>query len=268
MNNLVLSIITVNLNNREGLCRTIESVINQTFQDFEYIVIDGGSTDGSKDAIQGFSDHIDYWVSEPDTGIYNAMNKGIARATGEYCLFLNSGDSLIDNALSDQLFESRCEDILYFPCCMAYSSGKCVLKKYPNPISASFLFRDSLNHQSTLIKTSTLIHLDGYNEGIPLLADFDFWIRSILLENASTCYQDIAITKYDMHGRTSAWTPDLEKIRTDILRTYFPPLVYEGLFHLSQMQILFEAKERKSFSFTVSFFLFRAISRIQRTFQK
>ena len=83
-----LSIITVNLNNREGLQKTIDSVVNQTFRDFEWIVIDGGSTDGSKELIEQYADHFAYWVSEPDKGIYNAMNKGIKVAKGEYLQFL------------------------------------------------------------------------------------------------------------------------------------------------------------------------------------
>lgn len=92
-----LSIITINYNNREGLRKTIESVVAQTTREFEYIVIDGGSTDGSVDVIKEFSDYIDYWVSEPDKGIYNAMNKGVKVAHGDYCQFLNSGDWLYDS---------------------------------------------------------------------------------------------------------------------------------------------------------------------------
>ena len=84
---LKLSIITINLNNAKGLQETIESVVYQTFTDFEYIVIDGGSNDGSVDIIKQYSDKITYWVSEPDTGIYNAMNKGILQSRAEYCLF-------------------------------------------------------------------------------------------------------------------------------------------------------------------------------------
>ncbi|MGB8703989.1 MAG: glycosyltransferase, partial [Gillisia sp.] len=90
----LLSIITVNLNNLEGLKRTMQSVFEQTWQEFEYIVIDGGSSDGSKEYIEANSAKIDHWVSEPDKGIYNGMNKGIKVANGEYLLFLNSGDEL------------------------------------------------------------------------------------------------------------------------------------------------------------------------------
>ena len=94
-----LSIITVNLNKAKGLQKTIESVIFQTFTDYEYIIIDGGSTDGSKQIIEQYADKITYWVSEPDSGIYNGMNKGIKVAKGEYCLFLNSEDYLLSNEI-------------------------------------------------------------------------------------------------------------------------------------------------------------------------
>ena len=87
-----LSVITINYNNAEGLAKTMDSVFRQRFSDFEYIVIDGGSTDGSKDLIVNNQDKIAYWCSEKDSGIYNAMNKGIREASGEYLLFLNSGD--------------------------------------------------------------------------------------------------------------------------------------------------------------------------------
>mgnify|MGYP001565636508 FL=1 len=90
----VVSIITINYNNASGLKKTIDSVIKQTFKDFEFIIIDGGSTDGSKQVIESNSKSISSWLSEKDNGIYDAMNKGIVKATGNYYLFLNSGDIL------------------------------------------------------------------------------------------------------------------------------------------------------------------------------
>lgn len=94
--NIKLSIITVNLNNCDGLRRTIDSVVSQTFTDFEWIVIDGGSTDCSRELMEQYKDHFAFWCSEPDNGIYNAMNKGIVHANGEWLLFLNSGDWLAE----------------------------------------------------------------------------------------------------------------------------------------------------------------------------
>ena len=106
------SIITINFNNREGLERTIKSVITQTCQDFEYIIIDGGSTDGSIDIIKKYANKIHYWVSEPDNGIYHAMNKGVQFAHGEYLNFMNSGDFFIDIEVLSDLFPFLNNDII------------------------------------------------------------------------------------------------------------------------------------------------------------
>ncbi len=85
------SVITINYNNKEGLTHTLNSVINQSCKDYKSIIIDGQSTDGCVDAIKEYTSHITYWVSEKDKGVYHAMNKGIAKAHGEYCIFMNSG---------------------------------------------------------------------------------------------------------------------------------------------------------------------------------
>ena len=89
---MLFSVITINYNNREGLRNTIKSVVGQTYKDFEYIVIDGGSIDGSKELLEENASSVTYWISEKDNGIYHAMNKGVARASGTYCVFMNSGD--------------------------------------------------------------------------------------------------------------------------------------------------------------------------------
>ncbi|MFT4805390.1 MAG: glycosyltransferase involved in cell wall biosynthesis, partial [Psychroserpens sp.] len=98
-----LSIITINFNNAVGLKKTIESVVNQTSNDFEYIVIDGGSNDGSVDVIKEYEAKVSYWVSEVDKGIYHAMNKGILLAKGDYLEFLNSGDILVNETVIQKI---------------------------------------------------------------------------------------------------------------------------------------------------------------------
>lgn len=94
-----LSIITINFNNRDGLQRTINSVLSQSFKDFEWIVIDGGSTDGSRNLLEIYKKYFSYWCSEPDKGVYNAQNKGISVAKGEYMSFMNSGDIIKHRSL-------------------------------------------------------------------------------------------------------------------------------------------------------------------------
>lgn len=96
-NNPLISVVTVSYNAVSTIEQTILSVINQTYPHIEYIIIDGGSTDGTVDIIKKYADKIAYWVSEPDKGIYDAMNKGIKVATGEWINFMNSGDCLYRN---------------------------------------------------------------------------------------------------------------------------------------------------------------------------
>ena len=100
-----LSIITVNYNNCMGLQRTMDSVIAQSFEDYEWLVIDGGSSDGSRELIEQNAEHFTYWVSEPDHGVYHAMNKGIAKAKGDYMCFLNSGDVYADAHVLERVFD-------------------------------------------------------------------------------------------------------------------------------------------------------------------
>jgi glycosyltransferase involved in cell wall biosynthesis len=109
------SIITVNLNDRVGLARTLASIGRQTFTDREAIVVDGGSTDGSVDVIRTNAAVVTDWVSEKDAGIFDAMNKGIRRARGIYCVFLNGGDSFASDDALERFFGAGepVEDILY-----------------------------------------------------------------------------------------------------------------------------------------------------------
>ena len=96
LNKPLISVITVVYDAVENLESAIQSVLNQTYDNIEYILIDGGSTDGTLDIIRKYDDVIDYWVSEPDSGVYDAMNKGVGLSQGEYVLFLGSDDSLFD----------------------------------------------------------------------------------------------------------------------------------------------------------------------------
>ena len=132
----LISIITINFNDKIGLQRTFDSVFAQDYQDFEYIVIDGGSNDGSKELIENNAQKISYWISEPDKGIYNAMNKGILKATGEYLLFLNSGDHLYSHTVLEENY-TRIEnyDLIYFNLQMASEK---IVKVFSLPESLRF----------------------------------------------------------------------------------------------------------------------------------
>ena len=151
-----LSIITVNLNNRDGLQKTIDSVISQTFKDFEWIEIDGGSTDGSKELIEQYAEHFSYWVSEPDKGIYNAMNKGIKVAKGKYLLFLNSGDGLCDEAVIDDFYSfDAAEDVIAGNIIVDDSIYNVRFSPDEQEIDYQFMCDSTVLHPSSFIKKVT-----------------------------------------------------------------------------------------------------------------
>lgn len=195
-----LSIITINFNNLDGLLKTVKSVIKQSCQNFEYIIIDGGSTDGSKTYLETQEAYIKHLVSEPDKGIYDAMNKGIQKATGDYCLFLNSGDWLVDDKVISNISQIEDEsDLLIFQMIKVYGPGK---RKITNlkQLSLDRLTENSLPHQSTLIKTSLLRKLGGYDTDYKIVADWEFFIKAILIENCSYKVFDIPLSCFDMSG--------------------------------------------------------------------
>lgn len=174
-----ISIITVNLNNKEGLKKTIESVINQTVYDkVEYIIIDGGSTDGSVEIIEEFKDKLHYYVSEQDDGIYNAMNKGIKVSTGDYLLFLNSGDYLSENNVLERAFPYLQYDIVYGNEWKVNERHKGPYEaKYPDKLDEGFFRRTTLPHQSTFIKAE-LLKENPYSESYKIISDWKFFIEA------------------------------------------------------------------------------------------
>jgi glycosyltransferase involved in cell wall biosynthesis len=201
---MILSIVTVNYNNFVGLRKTIESVVNQTFKDFNYIIIDGGSTDESVKVIEEYSDKINYWVSELDSGVYQAMNKGIRVANGEYLLFLNSGDFFIDGSILEKVFHTNhSADILCGRCAIT-KNGKVIHVTNP-PTNHTFLtyFQSGINHQSTFIKRSLFEKYGLYREDFKYNSDWEFWIRTIILNNCTTEKIDEIICEYNLEGISS-----------------------------------------------------------------
>jgi len=199
-----LSIITVNLNNLEGLKKTMASVFNQTWRDFEYIVIDGGSTDGSKEYIEQHADMLDYWVSEPDKGIYNAMNKGILKASGEFLLFLNSGDHLIENTILEQNYKYIVKyDLIYFDL-KVVNNEKSFIKRYPNKLSFSYFLKDTLPHPATFIRRSLFGNLGCYDESLRIVSDWKFFIEAICKNNVTYNRVNNILSTFYLDGMSSS----------------------------------------------------------------
>lgn len=226
-----LTIITITYNNLAGLRKTAESVLTQTRNDFEWIIVDGASTDGTRKYLpeirqlwQGDCDGL-LIISEPDTGIYNAMNKGIRLAHGEYLLFLNSGDCLAETDTIEQLSQQPIiTDIVY-----GYQyddiNGERVLEQC---IDVPYITFDTLRnahipHQSTLIRLEALLRLGGYDEQYKIISDWAFVMRG-LFKNALTIAripQYIAV--YDTSGISSNVNKSFQwKERADFLHKEFP----------------------------------------------
>jgi glycosyltransferase involved in cell wall biosynthesis len=201
---LKLSIITINYNNVKGLEKTIQSVISQTFKDYEYLVIDGGSNDGSKEIIQNTADKISYWVSEKDKGIYNAMNKGIQQAKGAYCLFLNSGDFLCNNKVLEEVFIiNSSADIIYGNMMIDWGNGKKTEGKMPNNITTQQIYEDTLWHPVSFIKRNLFEKYGLYNEEYKMVADYDFFFKTIIANKVSTKHIPLTISEYSVDGFSS-----------------------------------------------------------------
>lgn len=199
----LLSIITINYNDAAGLKKTIDSVINQTYTEFEYIIIDGGSSDSSLQIIKENANQINYWVSETDKGIYNAMNKGIEAAKGEYLLFLNSGDYLLDSLVLKKVItfmeNDHNKDIYYGDLMMQRIEEEPFHAIYPDELSLYHFTNSSAPHQASFIKKSLLKENNGYSENYKIISDWLFFI-SAWLKNAKFCHMPITVSFFTLDG--------------------------------------------------------------------
>lgn len=206
-----LSIITINRNNENGLRKTITSVLNQSWSDFEYIIVDGASTDNSVDVIkndissvsEGLNSRIQF-ISEADTGVFNAMNKGIVMAKGDYLLFLNSGDFFVDNnVLSNVFCVMRETDILSCSCRVSKNGEQVFITTPPTNYTFGFFYNNSLAHQATFIKKDLFNKFGLYREDLKFMGDWEFFVRTIVIAGASTQNIDVILTDYNMEGISS-----------------------------------------------------------------
>lgn len=198
---MTLSIITINYNNRDGLKKTIDSVLAQTWTDYEWIVIDGGSTDGSRELIEQYQEHFAYWCSEPDKGVYNAMNKGIAQAKGEYMNFMNSGDTFYEAETLQKVFiMDRIADVLYGDRLKVYTDHV-ELQTYPLAMEFYCIAYGMICHQALIIKSSWLKE-KRYDESLRICADWKHLLE-MAIRGATFKHVGVTICRFDMEGKSS-----------------------------------------------------------------
>jgi glycosyltransferase involved in cell wall biosynthesis len=259
-----LSVITVNLNNASGLKKTIESVVNQSFRDFEHIIIDGGSTDDSVEVIHSYTSippgiytplpdlpvithdvliddeaterlrdletkqpksqnteywlpntvhcsmpyapcpkPVVYWISEPDSGIYAAMNKGIKLASGEYVFFLNSGDTFVNSSIVKQLIDCKpSADVVIgkinFISCEGETMNNFELKE--KNITLFSLYMYGIPHQASLIRRQLFFEYGFYDESLKFVSDWKFFVQILIIHDRSYEIISTTMVNYDNYG--------------------------------------------------------------------
>lgn len=205
-----ISVITVCFNNLKGLEKTFESVTNlrKSFEEYleiEWVVIDGGSTDGTQGFLQLNDPLIDYWVSEKDNGIYNAMNKGISKASGDYYIFMNSGDTFADELLRYPLYEDLNEgkDLIVGNYFSIDENFQKTLIEQSDTLNLEFFVGHNLCHQSIFF-SSKLFENEQYDESFKMAADLNFIVRSLFLRNCSYMHIPVPVCVYESFGRSIA----------------------------------------------------------------
>ena len=268
-----LSIITINRNNAAGLEKTMLSVASQTCKDFEYIVVDGASTDDSVEVIKRLAPQFGErlkWISEPDKGIYNAMNKGMRMATGEYFQILNSADCLASDDVTERMLAELEKQgnplMLYGNMIKCFSNGKKILDKSfaGRPITMIGMYTGTLNHNPTYIHSSLFDKYGYYDETLKIVSDWKWFLQSIILYGEKPVYADINVTLFDMNG-VSETNKDLNKAeRKTVLEQLFPATIlidYEKYaFPIDQ----FNRLNRHPWAYKMVLFLERCLFKIEK----
>ncbi len=221
---MLFTVITINYNNENGLRRTIESVIGQSYHDFEYVIIDGGSNDGSVDIIKEFENYITYWVSEKDRGIYHAMNKGVAQAQGDYCIFLNSGDCFYDDTVLERMSTKVVVDDITIGRVFSSTENKFIFSPPERDISLYYLYSATVPHQGSFINTK-LLNLYPYDEKLRIVSDWKFYVQTIIERNCSVNYTDEPVVVFDTNGISTSNPEQMWKEKVQVLSEMFPPRI-------------------------------------------
>lgn len=246
--NYKLSIITVNLNNKDGLLKTLASVANQTCQDFEYIVIDGSSTDGSVELIQDAT-FIDRWISEKDTGVYYAMNKGIALATGDYLLFLNSGDQLFNGTVIENAIPKLTGEAIIYGNLQQAWDNTFRIHYFPEVLTFGHFIKETIGHLSTFIRRDLFEEYGLYDTAYKIVADWAFFTQVIIKESVSVKYIPDVVGTFDMSGMSSdpANVDRINLERRQFLRKHFGRFLDDYEQHAVTFETLKRIRSSKGF---------------------
>lgn len=271
-----LSIVTINRNNAAGLEKTLQSVASQTCKEFEYIVIDGASTDESVEVIKRYESQFAHlkWVSEPDKGIYNAMNKGIRMATGDFIQILNSADCLavpeVTGKMLAELERKGEPSILYGNMVKCFPDGRKMVDKCfaGQEITMLGMFTGTLNHDPAYIRRELFEKYGYYDETLKIVSDWKWYLQVIILGGEKPQYVDMNVTLFDMTG-ISETNKELDKTeRKRVLGQLFPKTIladYEKYaFPIDQVKRL----QRHPWAYKMVWFLERCLFKLEKAKRK
>lgn len=268
-----LSIVTINRNNAAGLEKTLQSVLDQTRKDFEYIVVDGASTDDSVEIIKHYStlfhDRL-RWISEPDKGIYNAMNKGIKMASGEYLQFVNSGDCLASDDVVERVYVALENHgrpaILYGNMLKDMPNGRIICDRGFAGQEVSFLglYTGTLNHSPAYIRRDLFDKYGFYDENLRIVSDWKWYLQSIVYGGEKPVYEDMDVTLFDMTGISETNKGLCQEERDQVLREMVTPAVLTDYNRWSFAILQFKRLKRHPLAYRLVWFLERCLFKLEK----
>ena len=259
-----LSIITINFNNEVGLKKTIESVVSQTMHDFEWIVIDGGSTDGSKELIEQYEQYIAYWCSESDRGIYHAMNKGIMASHGEYLLFLNSGDYLYGENVINQVVSLLKDRDIYVGRINSLGKDNASEEEQadfsPEGILRKLTFT-WIPHQASFFKRTLFDTYGMYREDQRIVSDWWAYFYSLVIGQATIESLPFVISNYNIEGISATQHTRAMQEQENLLKEH-PQIDVYYKFYRDNLEIVSALKRNRIafLLFRIYFYLYRKLS--------
>lgn len=236
-----ISIVTVNFNNADGLQQTISSVAAQSLLNFEYVVVDGGSSDASVALIETKKDVISHWISKADTGVYQAMNRGIRMATGDYVLFLNSGDTFCSETVLQDVSEKITNDKdIYYGNLIFKVEQKAYEQEYPEEFDFGYFLDRSLPHPGSFIKKELFDRIFYYSEEYRIVSDWEFFLCAILKEKVTYQHLNMLISNFDLRGMSNdpKNKGKIEQERLSVFRKHFPDMYEETLAQMEERKML------------------------------
>lgn len=273
-----LSIITINRNNAAGLKKTLQSVASQTFKEFEYIIVDGASTEGSVEVIKKYEPQFIHlkWVSEPDLGIYNAMNKGIRMASGDYIQILNSADCLAAPDVTERMLAALEKvgnpSILYGNMVKCFPDGRRVTDKCfaGQEITMLGMFTGTLNHDPTYIRRDLFGKYGYYDESLKIVSDWKWYMQAIILGGEKPEYVDLNVTLFDMTGISESVESKqkIQEERKKVLAELIPDVYLHDYERYSNDIYMMRRIHRHPWAYKLVWFVERCLFKLEKRQKK